>query len=126
MSPSAIVTSRALDAPVTSRRAGSRKLSISSIRCTGLAVGIVGPGCQRAPANPCRSTAVWTFGFVSTVVYTRQLNGLTGSISRTRRPVPLVTSCACQARPVQAAVLMRKTAPASAWNQTTNGRPFHC
>ncbi len=40
MSPSAIETSRSEDAPEKIARAGSRKFSTISTRCTGLAVGM--------------------------------------------------------------------------------------
>src|SRR5437763_1497899 len=45
-SPSAVVTSRALLAPVARMRAGSRWFAMTSMRCTGRAVGMTGPASQ--------------------------------------------------------------------------------
>jgi len=50
-SPSAVVTSRALLAPVARMRAGSRWFAMTSMRCTGRAVGMTGPASQASPGR---------------------------------------------------------------------------
>jgi len=56
-------------------RIGSRKSVTTSMRCTGLAVGRVDSCVQVRPWNVARSSQVSTFGWLSTVVYARQVHG---------------------------------------------------